>query len=144
MSGVVQTQPKICTLSPFKKVRRGDGGNVCSPEQKKEGTVFQVWYENQRKWMKGVPIPHLAKESTGAEALLLSKPTVSIKQKQGRGTGRAERNKQGGGKSQRTGSNYRRTKSAAVISASNQSAITNKHKQPGQTAALITGLIVAR
>lgn len=26
--------------------------------------------------MKGVPIPHLAKESTGAGALLLSKPTV--------------------------------------------------------------------
>lgn len=96
MSGVVQTQPKICTLSPFKKVRRGDGENVCSPEQKKKKkvTVFQVWYENQRKWMKGVPIPHLAKESTGAEALLLSKPTVSIRQKQGRGTGRAKRNKQ--------------------------------------------------
>lgn len=37
--------------------------------------------KNQRKWMKGVPIPHLAKESTGAEALLLSKPTVSINQK---------------------------------------------------------------
>lgn len=49
-------------------------------KKKKKVTVFQVWYENQRKWMKGVPIPHLAKESTGAEALLLSKPTVSINQ----------------------------------------------------------------
>lgn len=48
----------------------------------------------------------------------------------------------GGSKSQRTGSNYWHTKSVAAISASNQSAITNKHKQPGQTAALITGLIV--
>lgn len=32
----------------------------------------------------------------------------------------------------------------AVISASNQSRIANKHKQPGQIAALITGPIVAR
>lgn len=50
----------------------------------------------------------------------------------------------GDSNSQRTGSNYRHTKSVAVISASNQSGITNKHKQPGQIAALITGLIVAR
>lgn len=34
--------------------------------------------------MKGMPIPHLAKESTGAEASLLSKPTVTIDQKQGK------------------------------------------------------------
>lgn len=39
---------------------------------------------NQRKWMKDMPIPHLAKESTGAEAFLLSKPTVTINQKYGR------------------------------------------------------------
>ena len=47
-----------------------------SPEH--QATVFQLWHVNQRKWMKGMPIPHLAKESTGADAFLLSKPTVTI------------------------------------------------------------------
>lgn len=42
---------------------------------------FKLQHVNQRKWMKGMPIPHLAKESTGAEASLLSKPTVTIDQK---------------------------------------------------------------
>lgn len=49
----------------------------------------------------------------------------------------------GDSKSQRTGNNYRHTKTVAVVSASDQLGITNKHKQSGQIAALITGLIVA-
>lgn len=34
--------------------------------------------------MKGVAIPHLAKESTGVEASLLSKPTGTVDQRIGR------------------------------------------------------------
>lgn len=55
------------------------------PQSKGKVAVFQVWYENQRKWMKGAPIPHLDEKSTGAEALLLSKPTVSISPTRSRG-----------------------------------------------------------
>lgn len=75
----IQKQLKICTLSPLKMVRRGIR-NVTFPKST-ESLNFKLRRANQRKWMKGMPIPHLAKESTGAEASLLSKPTVTIDQK---------------------------------------------------------------
>jgi len=35
-----------------------------------ESLNLDLQHVNQRQWMKGVAIPHLAKESTGAEASL--------------------------------------------------------------------------
>lgn len=58
-----------------------EGERKCDVPKSTKSLNFKLRHVNQRKWMKGMPIPHLAKESTGAEASLLSKPTVTIDQK---------------------------------------------------------------
>lgn len=65
-------------MSQYKGKKKDNNSDV--PKSTKS-LDFKLRYVNQRKWMKGTSIPHLAK-STGGKDSLLSKPTVTIDQKQ--------------------------------------------------------------
>lgn len=80
---------KICALSSFKKGK--EGNEKFKVPKCTETKKFKVRHLNQREWMKGMPIPHLAK-STGAEPSLLSKTHCSHRPKIGKALGEPGRN----------------------------------------------------